>query len=205
MAALPQVEAPRSFRITPGMLEHERAKPARGLVPQVAWRSAQFATAFAVTALIAVFVIDAGRSPNNHTASPAGAPERDTKAASAPAASQDSAAPLSAATAPAGEPAATPAPGGVIASGAPPPSPSTQTTGGAESPLAIPSPADRTFASGPGNETASSATIAPETAHGTPAPGSDDSDLRPLELALVAIAVAGGSSTLALHVYRRRA
>lgn len=104
-AALPDVPAPRSFAIGPGMLIPELGKqPAKAAPPVLAMRFAQVAAGFAVIGLVSLFVLDlrgSDEGAENGAAAPMSAGD------SAPGSDGESAGSL----APGGTPGGQPTPG----------------------------------------------------------------------------------------------
>lgn len=173
VSRMPEVAAPRSFRLTPQMVAAP-APPVRRAAP-VALRTAQFAAGLAVIAFVAVLTIDLTSSTSTNTSTS----QRETLAAGAnvaPKSAQDSAAAGSAQLAPNG---ATPVPtmtpgivapngGGVGGAGAPcsaPSQPLTPSTGGAAVPAEPATPC-------PSN-TPEAATSRPSTSPQPPATGGE--------------------------------
>lgn len=89
VSGLPEVAAPRSFRLTPAMVAATaKVAPVRAPRPRFALRTAQFAAGFAMVALLAVVTIDvttsnnsAGRSVATSADSSSGSALRATAAA----------------------------------------------------------------------------------------------------------------------------
>lgn len=205
LSELPQVPAPRSFRLTPAMVSAP-ARPAPAKPATATLRAAQFATGLAVVALVAVAMVDLGRSSGGGSSNSAASTSRE--------AAVDQAAPLgesagaaSAATAP-GLPAATPTPlpafvppstGGVVASGFATPTLATTAPGAF---AATPGAGGDALSDNPSKSAGEAPAPAPSAQRASET--NDERDLRPVELVLAAVAVAGAAATVGLYLRRRR-
>jgi anti-sigma factor RsiW len=204
LAEVPQVPAPRSFRLTPGMV----AAPVRPAPPRPApgaFRVARFATAFAIVALVAVVVVDLGRSSTGNSSNSAASAPRESaddravplQGAGAASAATAAGSPVAAAASPAFVPPGT---GGVSATGF-------------ATPTLVTAAPDK-FASPPAVAGDAISDNAAKSVGGASAPGPlaqrsaeshEERDLRTIELALAAVAGVGAIGTLGLYLRRRRA
>lgn len=208
LSEIPQAPAPRSFRLTPEMVsEPLRPRSAPAKPATTAFRVAQFATGFAVVALVAVAVVDVGRSSNGSGSNSAASSARES-AADQSAPLGDAAGAISAATAP-GQPAATPSPspafvppntGGVVASGFATPTLATTAPGAFAA-----TPSDAPDALSENASKSAGGTAAPQPLAERASESNDGRGFRPVELALTAVVVAGAAATLGLYLRRRRA
>jgi hypothetical protein len=202
LANIPQVPAPRSFRLTTAMV----GAPARPVAAGTSWgafRVAQFATGFAVMALVAVVVIDLSSSSNDDSGGAASA-ARDEAPASAALQSADAAAPAGGTPAAASSPGIVPpSTGGVSASGYASVTPAA--TVPAERAASSPVPQDNGFSENPSADGAKALGDAVATGPASQRSSDKARDLRPIEATLVAVVLLGAAVTLGLYLRRRRA
>lgn len=214
IAGLPEVAAPRSFRLTPAMLAEAAPEPLNA-APSWGFRGAALVAGVAAVALISVVAIDLSRSnggsathtaPASSESSRQGALSTTSGGAGAGTSAQDSAAPPQEPTpSPATKGIASPDIGGTGAQTLPTVTNASPAAGSTQprAPVTGPAPGESPDIT---SSNAYAATVTPPgvlvPATGAPASENEGEPYRPLEAGLAALAI--GATAGAVWMYRRK-